>query len=211
MSSRIWMRLGMLATFILLLQGAAECPSFPEMEEVEVTVVVDEFIELNFEARGGINVHSDTHVIDVEELRDQIEEAGFEIDAIDSAHVSAVLYGVTAYYETLTDREIQDAVVIVIREDTQESETLIDEFDAAVYPLLGELVSAPIEEGGIDFVNELLADLLAALQNHSVSTFEVSGSVSGISVPQERETSFDWRLRIYFQVVGRVVVERPAL
>lgn len=211
MRTRILTRLGMLATFILLLQGAAECPSIPEMEDVQITVVADDYIELVFQARGSINAHSDTFVIDVDELREDIEDAGFEIEMVDSAYVSAVLYGVTAYNEEPTDREIQDGVVTVTREDIPQTETLISNFDAAVYPLLGDLVPAPIDESGIEFINGLLGDLLAALKDYSVSSYAVSGSVSGRSVPQERYTNFDWRIRIYFQVVGRAQVDRPAL
>ncbi len=211
MRSRMLTRLGMLATLFLLLQGAAECPSIPEMEDVQITMVADDYMELVFEARGSLNTHSDTFVIEVNELRDQIEDAGFEIEQLDSAHVSAVLYGVTAYNEEPTDREIENAYVEVTRHDIPETEILISNFNVAVYPLLGELVPAPLDESGIEFINGLLGDLLVALKDHTVSSYTVSGYVSGDSVPQGRYTDFDWRIRIYYQIIGRAEVERPDL
>lgn len=196
-----------LALGVILL--GAKCPGIPETEEVEITLVTEEFIELTFQARGSINVDSGVAILDVDELRRELEDAGVEISRIDTLRVAAVEYGVVAYNEGPQDRQIVNGTVTVERLDTAASAVLIDGLNAMVYPLLGLLVPAPIEPGGIDFLNDLLADVLAALKSGGVSGFEVAGSSSGVSEPQERETNFDWRVRIYYHVSGRIQTEVP--
>lgn len=187
----------------------ARCPQIPELVDYDVSVPLDAYIELVFEARGSINVHSDADTIDIISLRDDLRDAGIEVGDVDTAWVTNVLYGVVAYNETPVDREIVDGTVTVIREDDGTSAVLFSDVDAEVYPLLGLLVPAPIEPAGVDFVNELLADALTALKDYSVSEFVVAGEASGVSEPQGRYTDFDWRVRIEFQVVGRATVEKP--
>lgn len=193
--------------FVALL--GAKCPNIPELVDYEISVPVDAYIELGFEARGSINVHSDADTIDVISLREDLSDVGIEADDVDTAWVTNVLYGVVAYNETPTDRQIVDGAVTITREDNGTSAVLFGDVDAAVYPLLGKLVPAPIEPDGVAFLNDLLADALTALRDHSVSEFVVTGDASGVSEPTGRYTDFDWRVRIEFQVVGRATVEKP--
>lgn len=206
MRSRTILRLAVYAALFVVLQGA-QCPQIPELKDVEVTVVTEDYVELEFQARGSINWHSDTETIDIEDLRRELEEADVDVAAVDTIVVSAVLYGVTAYNETVFDRQIVDGTLTITRTDGGGSATLFDDVDVEVYPLLGELVPAPFEPGGVDFINDLLADVLAALKGSGPSSFSVYGDVSGVSEPQARDTSFDWRVRIYYQVMGRVTTE----
>lgn len=204
----LW-KLGFFLVLVALVPGA-KCPSIPEMQDIEVTVVVENCIELTFEARGSINTHSDTDTIDVLGLRDDLVEAGFDIAMIDSAWVTRVLYGVVAYNETPTDREIVEGEVSITREDDGTSQVLFNGLNVEVYPLLGLLVPAPVEPGGVDFVNDLLADVIWAVKNEVAGQFLVAGDASGDSEPQGRYTDFDWRVRIYFQIAGRMEVEVPS-
>jgi len=128
---------------------------------------------------------------------------------IDTLRVSSVQYGCVAYNEPVTDREIFGASVTVERSDTGASQTLISNYSEAVYPLLGILTPAPIDAAGIDFLNELMADILVALKDYTVSSFEIRGTSAGTSNPQSRETDFDWRLRIYYHISGRYIVSSP--
>jgi hypothetical protein len=208
----VLLRLAMFCGMLLVLQGA-KCPQIPEMETVEVTAVAEEYVEMEFVAEGSINYHQDEVTIDVLELLSDLEEADIEVDQIDTVLVHAILYGVTVCdeCEQYTDRRIVDGHLEVTRKDTQESAVIFDNVDVDVCPLIGELVPAPIEPGAADFINELLADVLVALKTGSPSTFELEADVSGLSEPQERDTNFDWRVRIVYQVKGRVEVERPSL
>jgi len=206
MSKRLAIRLTLYAALFVLLQGA-KCPTIPTTKEIDVSVITEEYIELEFLARGSINYHSDTETIDIDDLRRELEDAGVDIAAVDTIVVSSVLYGVTAYNETPTDREIVDGMVTVTRTDTDSTAVIVSDADVEVYPLLGDLVPAPIEPDGIAFINDLLADVLDALKYSGPSEFSVFADVSGVSQPQGRETSFDWRLRIYYHVTGRMGVE----
>ncbi len=196
-----------LALGVLLL--GAKCPGVPDTEDIEMTLVTEEYIEFTFQARGSLNVDSGTEIIDVDDLRQKLADAGVEVGMVDTIRVSSVQYGTVAYNEPATDREIVGASVTVERSDLGTSAVLISNYSEMVYPLLGILKPAPISQAGIDFLNDLMADLLAALKNYSVSSFEVSGSSAGVSEPQARYTNFDWRLRIYYHVSGRFVVTSP--
>lgn len=203
-------RLAFFAVLFIVLQGA-QCPQVPDMTDTEVTVVADDYVELVFLARGSINTHSDNDTINIAELRDEIEDAGIDLGAIDSAWVTRVLYGVIAYNEGPHDRAIANGRVVVNREDTAQSATLFDNVNVDVYPLLGTLEPAPIESGGIEFLNDLLADVLTALKDYTVDEFIISAESSGDSNPQDRDTNFDWRVRIYYQIVGSDTIEVPQL
>jgi len=205
----LW-RLGFYLALLLILPGA-QCPQYPEIKDLQVSLVADHHIELTFEARGSLNVHSDTDTIDVADLRAGLEDAGVDVAQIDSAWVTRVVYGVVAYNETPTDREIVDGRVEIERLDDGTSAVLFDDVDVEVYPLLGELVGAPVEPGGVEYVNELLADVLWALKSAVSPEFVVRGEASGVSEPQGRDTNFDWRVRIYFQIVGPAVLEVPRI
>lgn len=192
----------------VMLMGA-KCPGIPKSHDIELTVVTSEVIEMPFEARGSINFEAGIEIIDVGELRDQIEDAGIEIDLVRDIKVSSVEYGATAYNEPETDRQIVNAQVTVKRTDTGPSAVLIDDLDAMVYPLLGSLVPAPIDESGVNFINDLLDDVLVALKAGASADFQVIGAVTGESQPTGRTTNFDWRVRIHYQISGGYPTESP--
>ena len=193
---------------ILLLQGA-KCPSIPDMQTTEITVVIQESVEFPFEARGGINATSGDVTIDIDEIRQDLEDNDIEVDQIDTVVVRSVLYGVTAYNETELDREIVDGYVRISRTSPADSAVIFDNVDVMVYPLLGELVPAPIDEAGVDFLNSVLGDVLTALRTGYHSELTLRGTVSGLSEPQARDTNFDWRVVIYYQIAGRMEIDVP--
>ena len=196
-------RCGVFLALAVLLMGA-KCPGIPETPDINITIITEEYIELAFEARGDINVESSADSISVQELREDLEGAGIDVSQVEEILVSSVEYGVTFYDEGPgnTDRRIVDADVTVTRRDDATSALLIDDLSVDVYPLLGMLAPVPIEPGGVAFINELLADLLAALKGGGDPYFVVVGEVSGVSEPTERTTNFDWRIRIYYQIAG---------
>jgi hypothetical protein len=190
----------------VLLMGA-KCPAVPETNDIVLTVVTEDLIEISFQARGSLNYEASAEIISVEEVREQIEAADIDLEDIDDISVSLVEYGVTAYNEVPTDREIVDAVVTVSRNDGGASSVLINNLDAMVYPLLGQLEPAPIDSAGVSFINDLLDDVLAAVKAGGSQDFDIIGAVTGDSEPTARETSFDWRLVIHYQITGTIEVE----
>jgi hypothetical protein len=191
-----------------LLMGA-KCPGVPSTEEIAITLVTEEYIEFIFQARGEINVDSGVETIDVADIREDLLDAGVDLSSVEEIRVSAVKYGTVAYNEPATDRLITGTVTIE-RLDNATSETLVPLQSQNVYELLGILVPAPIDEDGIDYLNDLMAAVLDAIQTGFPEEFEVRGSFSGTSSPTERETNFDWRVRFYFHISGTVMTEVPA-
>jgi hypothetical protein len=201
------MRAGILAAFLAVIVAlmGAKCPGIPDTKDVTVVIVTEEQLELEFIAEGSINVDSDVATISASDIRDDLLDLGLtqeDIEAIESITVKAVEYGVVEYREDVTDREIVDGRVVVRRLDAPaDSAVLISDFDQEVYPLLGDLVPAPVEPGGIDWINDLLVDVLAAVKDETgASSFDVQGTGSGRSEPQGRETDFTWRLVISYQI-----------
>jgi hypothetical protein len=192
-------KIGLFVALLVLLQGA-KCPNVPELNDINITVVNEEYIEFEFQARGEINAHSDIETIDVDDLRDELIDMDVEIDSLRAVVVSSMLYGVTAYNEPETDREIVNGECTVMRLDDSSSAVIFTGASEEVYPLLGDLITPPLQPGGIDFLQDLFDDVLVALKSGGPSEFQVQGEVSGNSIPSGRETNFDWRVRLYFQV-----------
>ena len=190
----------------VLLMGA-KCPGIPETHDIELTVVTEDIIEMSFLARGSINYEASAEIIDVGDLREQIDDAGIDLEDLEDISVSLIEYGVTAYNEPATDRQIVDADVTVKRTDGGPSSVLINDLDAMVYPLLGKLEPAPLDKAGVDFINDLLDDVLAALKAGDSQDFQVIGAVEGVSEPTGRTTNFDWRVVIHYQITGKIKVE----
>lgn len=203
-------RIGIFLALAVIVMGA-KCPKIPKTHEINITMVTEEFIELTFEARGSMNVDSSTEVIDIDELREDLEDADIEIDLISAIRVSKVEYGTVYYYEGAgnTDREIVDAQVTVKRPDEGTSAVLVSGLNVEVYPLVGLLAPVPVQPGGIAYINDLLADVLVALQSGGPSGFAVYGSSSGTSTPTGRSSNFDWRIRIYYQIAGGMPTDVP--
>jgi hypothetical protein len=191
-----------------LLMGA-KCPGVPSTEEIPITLVTEEFIEFTFQARGELNVDSGVETIDVNDIRQDLLDAGVDLTLVEEIRVSAVQYGTVVYSEPAQDRVITGTVSIE-RLDNSTSETLVPLQSQNVYDLLGVLVPAPIDEDGIDYLNDLLAAVLDAIQTGYPEEFEVRGSFSGTSTPIERETNFDWRVRFYFHISGTVMTDVPS-
>ena len=206
-------RIGVFLGLAALVMGA-KCPKIPDTHEVEITLVTEEFIELLFEARGSMNVDSSTEVINIQLLRQDLEDAGIETELIKAMKVSKVEHGTVDYYEDdvnpgATDRRIVNAQVSLKRIDNSTSAVIVDGLSVDVYPLLGVLEPVPTETAGIAFVNDLLADVLDAIQHGGVSNFVVVGSSSGTSTPTGRPSDFDWRVRIYYQIAGGMPTDVP--
>lgn len=204
-------RLLVLLLILLPLVGA-KCPGIPETKDMTITIVTEEQMELLFVAEGSVNVDSDVETINTEDIRNDLLDAGLsqeDIEAIETVTVEAVEFGTVIYNEPETDREIVDIDVTVWQVGAEaDSAVLVTDFSQEVYPLVGLLVPAPIDPAGIDWINDLLEDVLEAVKDESGSSnFSVMGRASGRSEPQGRPTDFTWRLVISYQIPSGFPVE----
>ena len=209
MSKRPLVRVVVFIALGIVLMGA-KCPGIPDTVETEITLVTEEFIELTFHAQGEINVDADTYTIDVQDLRQELEDAGVEIDNVDEIRVSAVHYGAVTCDAANPYRRILGENVTIARAGGGTPTVVIGDFNEEVCPLLGLLVPAPIEEGGIDTLNVFMAELLSALKNPFAPDYGVTGAFSGSSEPVSADTDFLWRVRIYYHVSGRFKTDVPS-
>jgi hypothetical protein len=205
------LKFGLFIPLALALLAPAKCPKVPGTDDMTVTVVTEEFVELEFVASGDLNDDSDVETIDVDEIRADLEDLDVDISELQSIQVSRVEWGVTEYNEPATDRRITDGWAQVSwwknADPPQGPQDIVVDLEVDVYPLLGRLAPPPIVEGGINFVNVMLVELLDELKNPTGAVFQVQGSGGGLSEPQERSTDFKWRLRIYYQLVGEVTID----
>jgi hypothetical protein len=201
-------RIGIFLALAIIVMGA-KCPKIPDTHEINITLVTEESIEITFEARGSMNVDSNVAFINIDELRQDLEDAEIRTDLITAIRVSKVEYGVVAYNEEGTDRQIVGAEVTLKRPDEGTSAVLVSGLDAEVYPKLGKLVPVPTQPGGIAYINDLLADVLDAIQSGGTSGLAVYGTSSGTSEPTDRASNFDWRVRIYYQIAGGMPTDVP--
>jgi hypothetical protein len=201
-------KLGLYAALFVLLQGA-KCPSVPSSKKLTMAVVAEDYIELTFQARGETNVLNELSsvTVDLIGLRDDLDAAEVPYGSISAVNVSSVMYGVVAIGPGESDRAIENASVTVAWDyPDADGGTLFDVASQPVAPLLGLLVPAPLQPGGIDVINRAAADLLAAL-NSSEATFTMSAHTTGVSTPVENPTNFDYRVRIYYSLTCPTEVE----
>ena len=92
MSKIALFKLGFFLVLGLVVMGA-KCPSVPTTEEVPVVIVTSNYIEFHFQARGIINYHDDTQEIDVEDIRQDLDDAGIDVQNINSIKVESITYG----------------------------------------------------------------------------------------------------------------------
>jgi len=189
-----------------------KCPGVPETDNVMLSIPVEGQLRLDFEARGSINDKSGSETITTQELLDDLEELEIDISDLDTLRVSRITFCVTRIDPSETDeRTMTDVDVTVSRDNPPESRFLIMDFEAVVKDFLNVETDAPITPDGVAYINELLAEMLEALRNNNQKTITVTGAASGVSEPTEHETNFDWKVVIYYYVVGDLDVEIPCM
>jgi len=186
----------------------AKCPGIPDTKKIRLRVPVEDRVELHFLARGSINAKSGSEVISTESIRKDLDDLDIDVNDVDTLRVSKITFCVTKIDpEESPDRTMTGVDVTVTRTDTGGSALLVDNFSAVVKDHLGIETAAPIVAGGIDWINDLLEEVLATLKSPTDKDFEVIGAAEGVSEPTEHETNFDWKVTIYFYISGDLEIE----
>jgi hypothetical protein len=78
------LKFGLFIPLALALLAPAKCPKVPGTDDMTVTVVTEEFVELEFVASGDLNDDSDVETIDVDEIRADLEDLDVDISELQS-------------------------------------------------------------------------------------------------------------------------------
>ena len=185
-----------------------QCPPIPEITEKTVELALAGSIILQLEAEGIINVYDEVEHININDeidLAEIIEGTDIDPDSIRSVRLSGAQYRVTVP-DPNPGRQITNGNVTVQRGGGPVAD-IVDDFS---YPVSAppDWITAPLVEEGVDVLNGILDDLLDELQGGPpITDSEVDFHVSGVSEPQNVNTSFEWELKLIFTVVGAVTID----
>src|SRR5262249_42273642 len=96
-------------------------------------------------------------VIEVgQEVRDILNENGYDASDLKSAHVTSVHYGVTSF-DQAHDWTITGAITVTYNGNTQ---TILNYTSQSVKDALGKKIPATLQQPGVDLVNQALQDFI---------------------------------------------------
>jgi hypothetical protein len=194
----------------LLALGNGGCPLIPQIEEKTVQLATTGSTVLSFVAQGELNTHNDTQSVNLNtdvDLIGLLDKAGIDVSDVKDIKLSGVSYRVTKKDPT-SNREIQNGNVTVTRGST--TQPIIADFDVVVNNVT-DWTTAPVTQAGVDLINTLLGDMLAAVQNGTgvVTNPVLTFTVTGDSVPGNIATDFTYEIKVDVVIMGEVHVELP--
>jgi hypothetical protein len=174
------------------------------MEEKALEIVITGETSADFAQNETNASWSKGAIVDVaQELRDILEDNGYATDDLVSAHVTSVSYG-TVSFDQPHDWQISGAITV---EYDGSTETIVNYASQSVQGALGKKISAPLEQAGVDLINQALDDFIAGANPVLVLTVE-NGATS--PVPSGTDPMiFDWRAWLAVQVIVDESVEVP--
>lgn len=137
-----------------------------------------------------------TITIDVaEQIRDILENNGYDQDDLESAHVTSVSYGVTEF-DQAHDWTISGSISVSYLGAPQ---PIVNYTSQSVQSALNQKISAPLQQGGVDELNTALADFVSG-DNPSLQLSLGNASTTpepGVGDPM----IFTWRAWLAIQVI----------
>jgi len=208
MKSILWKSAALLP---LVLSLGAGCPLIPDLEEKVVELAVGGSTIVAFESEGALNFHYDTKTIDIADSLDIegiLDDAGVDVDSVQSVKLANVSYRVTRQDPEPT-RRIENGNVWIRRGSSPDSTLLVSNFSEDVNSVTN-FKPAPLNAAGVAVVNDILADILADVQAGITPSESITYIVTGISTPGAVPTDFAWELKVDVTIVGTVKVEVPS-
>jgi len=143
-------------------------------------------------------------VIDMgSEIRDILEDNGYDSGDLWGAHVTSVSYGVTTFSQA-HDWEISGTITVTYNGNTQ---TIINYTSQSVQAALGQKIPAPLEPGGVALINQALEDFLDGID--PLLAFTINNGSTSPSPSVEDPMVFEWRAWLAIQVIVNEEVEVP--
>lgn len=174
------------------------------LEEKVLEIVLTGETYADFSQNETTSSWTEPAVIDMgQEIRDILEDNGYGEEDLISAHVTSASYGVTSFSQA-HDWTITGTITVTYNGST---ETIIDYTSQSVQAALGQKISAPLEQPGVDLINSALQDFLDG--QNPVLTFTINNG-STTPVPSGADPMiFDWRAWLAVQIVLSESVEVP--
>ena len=184
-----------LAMLAVCVTALALSGCFEEEEKVLDIVLTGETSE-DFAQNEISSQWTRTVTIDVaDQIRDILEDNGYDSDDLESAHVTSVSYGVTAF-DQAHDWTISGSIFVSYQGAPQ---SIVDYASQSVESALGDKISAPLQQAGVDEVNAALDDFVNGA-NPSLQ-FGIGNGATTPSPSVEDPMIFTWRAWLAIQVI----------
>jgi hypothetical protein len=200
--NRIWIPA---ALVLLAMTTGTGCLLFPQLKDKVVDLVTGGSVTADFQARGELNVHNQLKTIDIRDsidIADVLDDAGIDVSDVKRITVGGISYRIT---KAEAGRSITSGNITIQRLGGPVA-TLVSDFSADASALTGWL-SPTLDAAGVGEVDALLAEILAELQGGGSANTVITYHVSGLSVPADVGTDFDYQLRLTVSIVGTVTTQ----
>ncbi len=138
-----------------------------------------------------------------QEIRNILTDNGYTVEDLKDAFMTSAFYGVLTFNQS-HDWEITGRIDVTYKSTTA---TAITYTSQSVQGALGKKMSVPLEQGGVDLINQALDDFRAG-QNNPLTFTVVNGSVNPAPSGSDRMV-FTWRAWIDIQVILDETVTVP--
>lgn len=143
-------------------------------------------------------------VLDIgQEVRNILEDNGYDESDIKGAHVTSVHYGVTSFSQA-HDWNISGAITVTYSGNTQ---TILNYTAQSVQAALGKKIPATLEQPGVDLINQALDDFVAG--QNPVLAFTINNGSTTPAPSGIDPMIFDWRAWLAIQVIVSQEVTIP--
>lgn len=194
-------------TIVLLMVFALAAVNFGCLDEKVIEIVVTgETCAVIHEDEDGSSP-PDPEVLDfAQEIRDILDDAGYSVDDIIDAFLMGGHYG-TVNFDQQHDWTVSGAIQVQRSDISGPVVTIINYASQSVQAALNQKIPAPLEQAGVDVINDALTAFLAG-ESPVLTFYVVNGSIAPTPSPSDRMI-FDWKAWISIQVILEESLEVP--
>ena len=174
------------------------------LDEKTLDIVLTGETYADFSQNETTSAWTEPAIIDMaQEIRDILEDNGYDESDLKDAKVTSASYGVTSFSQA-HDWTISGSITVTYNGNTQ---TLVDYASQSVQGALGQKISAPLLASGVDLINGALTDFLGG--QNPILTFTINNGSTTPAPSGGDPMVFDWRAGLAIQVILNETVEVP--